>query len=53
MAERICKEAIVLYFKLPSWNLLGHAQEKLRKTSPRIDVVPAGLKTAQVSSITV
>jgi len=49
--ERICKEAIVVYFMLPSRYLLGDAQEKSRKTSARIDGVRAGLKTAQVQNV--
>jgi len=36
---------------LPSRNLLGDAQEKSRKTSVRIDGLPAGLKTAQVRNV--
>lgn len=49
--DRICKEAIFVYFMLPSQNLLGEVQEKSRKTSARIDGVPAGLKTAQVRNV--
>jgi hypothetical protein len=43
--ERICKEAIVAYFKVPSWNSPEGTEENHGKPQVRMTGVPAEIRT--------